>query len=396
MPSVFPSRFPLVLSICTVLTLGLSIGNAQIATPPTDHAVNVLQPFVDNHSIAGAVVLVADRHKVLDLGAIGFADIDAKTPMDPNDEFWIASMSKAMTASAVMMLVDEGKVNLDDPVEKYLPEFKGQMLVDPKDPTHTPKAPIHPITVREILSHTSGLPFKSAVEKMPLDSRPLKDAVATYAKTPLVFQPGTDFLYANSGINTGGEIIETVSGMSYEDFMEQRLFTPLGMKDTTFWPNDEQVARLARSYQIDPKTSRLVALNITQLTYPLTDHTHRFPMPAGGLFSTAVDVSKFCQMILNKGVGPDGTRLLSEAAIKEMTTKQTAANVKTPYAFGLDVGLGHIVHNGAYNTSMRMDPKLGMVVVFMVQAAGKIPKEITPAYMKAAEALFKKEEGAQQ
>ena len=158
------------------------------------------------------------------------------------------------------------------------------------------------------------------------------------------------------------------------------------MKDTTFWPNDEQVSRLAKSYKLNAKKDGL-ELNITQLTYPLTNHTHRYPMPAGGLFSTAADVSKFCQMILNKGVA-DGTRLLSEEAIKQMTTKQTAANVKTPYAFGLDVGMGHIVHNGAYGTSMRMDPKLGFVAVFMVQYAGKFPNgadgKITLAYMKAA------------
>lgn len=396
--SLFSSiRSPFTTAALALAVLAISTSRSPGDAPvPTSNLAQVLQPFVDDHAIAGAVLLVADTHKTLDLSAVGYADLEAKKPMDPNDMFWIASMSKAMTASALMMLVDAGKVQLDDPVEKYLPEFQGQMLVDPKDPTHTPQKPVHPITVREILSHSSGLPFKSAMENQLLDQHPLKDAVASYAKTPLVFQPGSSFLYSNAGINTAGRIVEVVSGMPYEDFMQQRLFNPLGMKDTTFWPTDEQVSRLAKSYK--STKDGLVALNIGQLTYPLTDHTHRFPMPAGGLFSTATDVSKFCQMILNKGVGPGGERLLSEEAIKQMTTKQTAPSVKTPYAFGLDVGGGHIVHNGAYQTSMRMDPQLGLAVVFMIQHAGKLPdedsKKITPTYMDAATAFIKAKQGA--
>ena len=223
-------RLPILLTACAAFAIGNSVSHAQAPAPaassaPPTHVADVLQPFADDQTFAGAVVLVADKTKILDAGAVGYADLATKKPMDPDDEFWIASMSKAMTAAATMMLIDEGKVHLDDPVEKYLPEFQGQMLVDPKDPTHTPKKPSHPITVREILSHSSGLPFKSAVEKSQLDQLPLKDAVASYAKTPLVFEPGTRFSsLANAGINTAGRIVEVVSGMPYEDFINQRLF----------------------------------------------------------------------------------------------------------------------------------------------------------------------------
>src|SRR6187431_3084199 len=150
--------------------------------------------------------------------------------------FWIASMSKAITAAGLMVLVDEGKVALDDPVEKYLPEFKGQMVVAEKNDAHMLlRKPAHPITVREVLSHMSGLPFSAAIEKPTLDGLPLAAAVRSYAMSPLQTEPGTAYQYSNAGINTAARIIEVVSGMKYEDFMQQRLFDPLGMKDTTFW-----------------------------------------------------------------------------------------------------------------------------------------------------------------
>ncbi len=149
-----------------------------------------------------------------------------------------------------MMLVDEGKLNLNDPVEKYLPEFRGQWLIAEQDRAHqklTP--PAHPITVREILSHTSGLPFSSPMENPTLDGLPLQTAVRSYAMSPLQYEPGTKYQYANAGINTAGRIIEVLSGMPYEQFLQTRLFDPLGMKDTTFWPTKAQLPRLAKSYK---------------------------------------------------------------------------------------------------------------------------------------------------
>ena len=143
-----------------------------------------------------------------------------------------------MTATALMMLVDEGKVNVDDPVEKYLPEFKGQWVKAEQDTDHMLlKRPVHPITVKNVLSHTSGLPFSSPLEQPTLDLLPLAARVRSYAMLPLEFEPDSKYQYSNAGINTAGRIIEVVSGMPYEQFMEQRLFQPLGMKDTTFWPS---------------------------------------------------------------------------------------------------------------------------------------------------------------
>ena len=227
-----------------------AVARAQSDLPTTSKPIAAgLQPFVESHTLAGAVTLVASKDKVLSLEAVGFADIAGKKPMQTNDLFWIASMSKAMTASALMMLVDEGKVNVDDPVEKYLPDFHGQMVVVEQDQDHELlKKPVHPITVRNVLTHTSGLPFMSRAEHK-IDQLTLHEAAISYALSPLKFQPDSKYEYSNAGINTAGRIVEVVSGMPYEEFMDKRFFQPLGMKDTTFWPNEEQLGRLAKSYQ---------------------------------------------------------------------------------------------------------------------------------------------------
>jgi CubicO group peptidase (beta-lactamase class C family) len=357
---------------------------AQEAVPASSKTiVDALQPFVDSHSLAGAVTLVADKDKVLSLDAVGFADVVAKKPLKTDALFWIASQSKPITATALMMLVDEGKVKLDDPVEKYLPEFKDQELEVGK----VRMKPKLPITVRQILSHTSGMPFKSALEQPALDLFPLEERVKSYAKTPLQFEPGSKYQYSNAGINTAGRIIEVVSGMPYEDFLQKRLFGPLGMKDTTFWPNEDQLARLAKSYKPSNDKKNLEETTIGQLTYPLNDRK-RQPMPAGGLFATASDVGRFCQMILNGGEFK-AKRCLSNDALAQMTTKQTGDALTVNYGLGWSTG-ATVGHGGAYSTNMTIDLKRGLIMVWMVQHAG-FPEnggKSQDAFRKAAEAKF--------
>jgi CubicO group peptidase (beta-lactamase class C family) len=331
----------------------------------------VLQPFVDRHVLAGAVTLVADRERVLCLEAVGFSDVAARTPMKTDAVFWIASQSKPITASALMMLVDAGKVKLDDPVARYLPEFRDIWLATERDKDGgrvVLKRPGHPITVREILSHTSGLPFKSAIEEPTLDRLPLWAAAGSYAMTPLEFEPGTRYQYSNAGINTAGRIIEVASGMPYETFLDTRLFGPLGMRDTTFWPSEAQLTRLAKAYKPRSGGVGLEETPIDQLKYPLNDRS-RYPMPAGGLFSTAADLARFCQMVLNGGE-LDGKRYLSEAAVKKMTTRQTGASIKESYGLGWGTDCASFGHGGAFATSMTIDSKRGLITLFLVQRAG--------------------------
>ena len=356
------------LFLAVLLPIAAPLARAQEA-PSSPEVVKALQPFVDRHTLAGAVALVADRDRVLSVDTVGYADIAAGKPMPADALFWIASQSKPITATAFMMLVDEGKVNLDDPVEKYLPEFKGQWLAAEHDADHVLlKKPRHPITVRNILSHTSGLPFKSNAETPTLDLLPLRVGALTYAMTPLDFDPDTNYAYSNAGINTAGRIIEVVSGMPYETFLQTRLFDPLGMKDTTFWPTGAQLARLAKAYKPDSSKTGLKETTIGQLKYPLDDHT-RQPMPAGGLFSTAADLARFCRMILNGGE-LDGRRYLSESAVREMTRRQTGPDIKASYGLGWSVNGEECGHGGAYATNMSIERHRGLITIWMVQHAG--------------------------
>lgn len=370
-----------------LICFGLSL-HAPAKSSAADLAA-VVRPFVDRHELAGAVMLVASRDKVLDTETAGYADLEHRKLMPPDALFWIASQSKPMTATALMMLVDEGKVNLEDPVEKYLPEFKGQMLAVERDGEHILlRKPAHPITVHEILSHTSGLPFKSPMEEPTLDQLRLRDAVRSYAMGALEFEPGTRYQYSNAGINTAGRIIEVVSGIPYEQFMEQRLFKPLGMKDTTFWPSVSQLKRLAKAYKPGADNSSLEETTVTQLKYPLNDRA-RQPMPAGGLFSTAQDVSQFCRLILNGGE-LDGKRYLSQAAVQQMTRKQTAEAIKDGYGFGWGTNGKTFGHGGAYATNMEIDTQRGLITVWMVQHAGFPGKgnEALRAFRQAAHSTF--------
>ncbi|HRQ87963.1 MAG TPA: serine hydrolase domain-containing protein, partial [Bacteroidia bacterium] len=164
-------------------------------------------------------------------------------------------------------------------------------------------------------------------------------------------------------------VLEVVSGQSYEQFMQERLFDPLGMKDTTFWPSEEQVARLAKSYRPDKEKTKLEPFGIGQLLYPLSDRRRRFPMPAGGLFSTAGDTARFCQMLLNRGELGD-RRYLSEAAVAKLTKRQTPESVKNAYGLGLALGPDWFGHGGAYATNMEIHPDKGLVLVWMVQHSG--------------------------
>lgn len=353
------------LNVVVVLMLFSSLSVQGTGAAAADGAfARKLQHFVDENVMAGAVMLVGDKDKVFAVEAVGYSDLASKTPMKTDDLFWIASMSKSITAAALLILVDEGKVKLNDPVEKFIPEFKTLKVAKP-DKTLVP--PSHPITVREILCHTSGMRFLNAKDKSIVDSVPLAESIKNDLLEPLLFDPGTGYKYSNEGIDTAGRIIEIVSGMPFEKFLEERLFRPLGMKDTTFFPSTAQLKRLAKSYRMKKDKSGLEGLQIAYLKYPL-DGPGRYPAPGGGLFSTAHDVACFCQMLANGGTFR-GRVCLSKESVREMTIKQTGPLVKDNYGLGVSAQDGSVFgHGGAYKTNMTVDH--GQVRVFLVQQSG--------------------------
>jgi CubicO group peptidase (beta-lactamase class C family) len=210
--------------------------------------------------------------------------------------------------------------------------------------------------------------FLNAKDRNIIDSVPLAESIRHDLLEPLVYDPGTGYRYSNEGIDTAGLILQIVSGMPYEKFLQDRLFTPLGMTDTTFFPSAAQMQRLAKSYATRKDKSGLEETRIAYLQYP-RDGPGRHPAPGGGLFSTARDVARFCQMLASGGTF-EGKTYLSTDAVRQMTTRQTGASVKESYRFGFSVwGGGAFGHGGAYKTNMTVDKN--RIRVFLVQQANE-------------------------
>jgi len=367
-----------------------------------------MESFVKDGSLSGAVTVLYHEGKVISEEVVGFQNLESKTPMMKDSLFWIASMTKPITAVAVMMLQDEGKLNIDDPLMKHLPEFKGQMLLKEKTADETVLVkPSRPITIKDLLTHTSGLVGNSPLDGDALDVLTLKEAVITYALSPLQFEPGSKWSYCNPGINTLGRLIEVVSGEDYASFLRKRLFDPLEMTETTFWPSEAQLMRLATSYQPAADGKGLEPTTIRYLTPPLSN-TKRAPLAAGGLFSTAGDLLKFYEMVLDGGV-VKGKRYLSQSSLELMTRDHTG-DLKSGFTDGMGMGLGFQVvrepvgitamlspgtfgHGGAHGTQSWIDPVKKTIHILLIQRAGLKNGDASPmrqAFQEAAAAMLER------
>jgi CubicO group peptidase (beta-lactamase class C family) len=316
------------------------------------------------HHAAGVVTLVMQDGKIVHEAAVGNADLDRKTPMTTDSVFWIASMTKSVSATTIMTLVDEGKLSLDEPASKWLPELGKVKLANGQPPAR-------PITLRDLMSHTSGLAFPP--RKATDGAHSLKSYTLELVKAPLAFEPGSSYEYG-FGITVAGRIAEIVSGKSFDALMNERIIAPLGMKDTSFHPDDRLRGRFAKTYKTDDDGEGLVRANNPFVTSDAGDR--RMTEPSGGLFSTARDMSKFYQMILDGGLY-EGKRIISEAAIAEMTHPLPASG-KASYGLGWQCSHSDkptiagfstkaFGHGGAFATHGWIDPEKKLVTVFMVQ-----------------------------
>lgn len=346
--------------------------------------------YVANGRASGVVTLVAKGGKVVHLGAVGQADIARGTAIRADAIFRIASMTKPITATAMLILQDEGKLSVSDPVSKYIPQFKDVAMK-----TGPPK---RPLTIRDLMTHTSGVSLRRGVKGAGGGEATLAEIAVAAAKAPLRFEPGSKWQYSG-GLTVCGRIIEVVSGKAYDAFLRDRIFQPLGMKDTTFVLSKAQAARLAVMYEPGQDPKSLVASGRFAKANPTERHT---PQPSGGLFSTAADMGRFYQMILNNGE-LDGARIVSAKAVKEMTTLKTG-DLKTGFTPGNGWGLGWCIvrkpqgvtsmlssgtfgHGGAYGTQGWVDPKRGMIFVLMIQRVrfgNSDGSEIRGAFQQAA------------
>ncbi|MDR0328293.1 MAG: beta-lactamase family protein [Planctomycetaceae bacterium] len=329
----------------------------------------VLEPYITNGELPGIVTVIADKENILQTDTLGFADIESQRPMKTDTTFWIASQTKPVTAVAVMILVDEGKLSLAEPITTYLPELANLKVVAEKTGDRTVLVPVDkPITLAMALSHTAGLEFITPFqERHSIDSLPLSRYVTTVVMTPLRTQPKTAYHYSNMGINLAGAVVERVSGIPFEEFLQKRIFEPLGMNDTTFYPNADQLKRLATTYSLNENKTKLVPSQTNALTYPL-DRKDRYAEPGGGLFSTPTDLVKFFQMLAGNGEF-NGKRILSEAAVKEIQTKQTGS-LPDAYGLGVTTDNGVFGHGGALGTNALVNTNNGRVLLYFIQHQG--------------------------
>ena len=360
---------------------------------------------VKDGRVAGMSTLLVRHGKMVQFKTYGQASLADARPMTKDTIVRIYSMTKPITGVAMMMLFEEGKWNLDDPVSKHIPELANLTVlsgVDDKGQITTVPAKRSP-TMRELMSHTAGFGYgleytnpvdKQFRDKMVLASPSLQEAVNRVATIPLKFQPGTDWAYSVS-VDLQGYIVEKLSGQTLGAFMKSRIFEPLKMKDTAFYTGPEKAPRLASLYMGDPKTGKLFeAKTILGNTLPDYIKPPLMESGGGGLVSTTSDYGRFAQMILNKGA-LDGVRLLSPATVELMGTNvipkdvivssngSTTARFNESVGFGLDfmvvndprragslVGKGTMSWGGAAGTWFWIDPANDLYFVGMIQRMG--------------------------
>ena len=356
-----------------------------------------VQRSIDDKRIAGAVTLVARRGQVAWFKAQGMADREAGKPMRPDTIFRICSMTKPITSVAVMMLYEEGHFLLEDPISKYLPEFKNaKVYVQPAggDPYSIPAT--KEITIRDLLRHTSGITYQwnptlgslyknaNVASGLLQYDGTIEDSVKRLASVPLLFNPGDRWEYGLS-VDVLGRLVEVISGMPLDQFFRERIFVPLGMKDTYFYLPEDKVDRLAAAYTYYPDKglNRFPDTPITEGPFSYSaDYPYRGPKKlfsgGAGLVSSAQDYLRFCQMMLVGGKVGD-KQLLSRKSIDLMTHDQLG-KISSDQSFGLGFGIeggktplaelgsdGEYSWGGFYYTAFSIDPKEQMIVIFMAQ-----------------------------
>ncbi len=384
--------------IIRIAALALLAAISSFSAPPTPDPAKAgmdaaqlqriaprMKAFSDAQAVSGAVTLVVRKGALAHFEAAGFQDVEAKKPMAKDTIFQIMSMTKPFTGVAIMMLVEEGKIRLNDAVELHLPEFRNQwVLVSDKDGVRTLKKPARPITIRDLMSHTSGLPNNTPLGPIMVKlDRTLADAALVYSQQPLDFEPGSEWRYSNTGIATLGRIIEVASGMSFEKFLETRIFQPLGMADSYIFLPAEKQARVAPVY--GRKDGHLAKADGNILAGDPLEFRKgaKYSGPEHMMYSTAWDLAQFYQMMLNHGTW-NGKRLLSPSSVATMTLLHTG-DLKAGHNPGTGFGLtwevtknnqgtltgqqiGTFGHGGAFGTYGWVDPKQNLVGVFLVQS----------------------------
>ena len=384
----------LLAAFCMLLSVS---AQSKAKDSKTNYAQEVLQPYVDNGQLAGAIS-VFYKDGVQEICCAGYADVSKKRPIRMDNVFMQCSQTKGFCGVTIAKLVEQGKLSLDDPVSKYLPEFKVLWVqVENKDGVRVLHKAKNVLTVRMVLNHTGGFPFEISAKRSDVrgggwsGGAPLRQVAAIAAETPLAFEPGTRELYSNTGIDIGAAIVEVITGMKWENYLKQEVLDPLGMKSTWFWPTDKQLKKKIELYRFNKNAPAEWVEEMAWQQRPYND-SHVFASAGAGLWTTANDQLKFYKMLMNLGVGENGVRILKEETVKNLLAVTTRPASMGGYSLGLsapkvDNENGWFGHGGAWGTNCSVNWHKKQLKLWVIQSAGGSQpwlKEVN----KAAEKFF--------
>jgi len=363
----------------------------------TTYAKEVLQPYVDSGQLPGAIS-VFYNDGVQETCCIGYADMEAGRRITLDSPFMQCSQTKGFCGVTIAKLVEEGKISLDDPVSKYLHEFKELWVeVEKKDGVRILHKAKNVLTVRMVMNHTGGFPFEISAKRGDVrgggwsGGAPIRQVASIAAASPLLFEPGTGIRYSNTGIDIGAAIVEVVTGMKWEDYLKQEVLDPLGMKSTWFWPTDKQIKNKIELYTYKENAPAEWCEEKANQQRPYND-SHVFASAGAGLWTTANDQLKFYKMLMNLGMGENGVRILKEETVKSILACSTRPEGMEGYSLGLsapaqdneDAWFGH---GGAWGTNCIVNWHRKQLKLWVVQRAGG-PQPWKKGWNKAATEFF--------
>ena len=346
-------------------------------------AKEALQPYLDSGELPGAISIFYNNG-VQETCCIGYANVEQKRPIKLDNVFMQCSQTKGFCGVTIAKLVEEGKISLDDPVSKYLPEFKELWVLDSeKDGIKTLHKAKNVLTVRMVLNHTGGFPFECSAKRSDVrgggwsGGAPLRQVASIAAGSPISFEPGTKDQYSNTGIDIGAAIVEVVTGMKWENYLKKEVLDPLGMKSTWFWPTDKQLKTQIEMYDVKAGQKAVYRLENGWEQRPYNDG-HVFASAGAGLWTTANDQLKFYKMLMNLGVGDNGVRILKEETVKSILAVTTRPNNLGGYSLGLnapkvDGENEWFGHGGAWGTNCMVNWHKKQLKLWVVQVNGSQP-----------------------
>ena len=370
----------LIASVAIITTGCQSVPDAP-KKAETTFAKDALMPFVQSGQLPGAIN-VFYKNGIQETTCVGYADVAAKRPITMNDVYMQCSQTKGFCGVTIAMLIEEGKISLDDPVSKYLPEFRELwVLKSNQDGVKTLVKAKNTLTIRMVMNHTGGFPFEICAKQGNIKGggwsggAPIRQTAAIAAASPLLFEPGTKVKYSNTGIDIGAAIVEVVTGQRWEDFLKERVLIPLGMNSSSFRPTDRQLETQVERYDCvkDAPANYRRQNNMQQRPY---NGPNVFASAGAGLWTTANDQLKFYKMLMNLGVGDNGARILKEETVRELLAKSTRPKGMGGYSLGLtapeeDQENSWFGHGGAWGTNCMVNWHRKELKLWVVQLCGQ-------------------------